>query len=322
MSKISQITVGANRQPFSWLPNYLINDPSVSAEVLAVALYLNGKPDNWRCRPFDIKKRFGWGDRIWYRVSRELKELGLLHENITKDGTQLWFGFDEAGLTFCRPDKSRPCKTSSLNNKEYTNKDLLKNKDLICASENASGGRSGNPRVAEKGTAGAVETVTTNKYEATTSKNLRSTKNITQQKAASDVSKKVDDKFNEQFFVLLWGLYPLKKNKEAARKALGKVFRGLTPKDRDALAKAVYEGLRAHIGEHETKQELAKQGADVWVPELPHLATWINNRRWEDGYQDPTELLSSAKKKTSSPFSGLEEFSNQIKQWEQESGQN
>ena len=46
-----------------------------------------------------------------------------------------------------------------------------------------------------------------------------------------------------------------------------------------------------------TKKQLKEQGADIFVAELPYLSTWLHNKRWEDDYQNPTEILNSAQRK-------------------------
>lgn len=85
------IIIGSKLPVFSWLPNYLINDSRVTAEILGVALYLNGKPEGWVPRAYDIKKRFGFGKEKWERISREMRELGMLHHVTTQKGKQLVF---------------------------------------------------------------------------------------------------------------------------------------------------------------------------------------------------------------------------------------
>jgi len=60
-------------------------------EILAVALYLNGKPPGWVPRAYDIKKRFGIGKEKWERISKLMRELGLLHDVQTQQGKQLVF---------------------------------------------------------------------------------------------------------------------------------------------------------------------------------------------------------------------------------------
>lgn len=134
MPHSTQIQVKIN-SPFSWLPNYLINDPNVSAEALAVAMYLNGKPHDWQARPFDIRKRFGWGDHKWRSVSKELTVLGLLKHAKHQHGTTMVFCllFDPQPCSSpVKPppvDFSRVRKPTSLirktNNTKKENKKLL-----------------------------------------------------------------------------------------------------------------------------------------------------------------------------------------------------
>lgn len=105
----------------------------------------------------------------------------------------------------------------------------------------------------------------------------------------------------QEIFNKLWPLYPLKVAKQAALKAFTKIFKGKPMKEAEELANAILLGLTAYITERETKESLQKQGAKIWVAELPHLSTWLNNKRWDDEYQTPEQLLKDAKPK----FGGL-----------------
>ncbi len=69
----------------------MVNDPRFTLEVLAVALYLNGKPEGWVPRAYDIKKRFDIGKEKWEKISKLMRELGLLHDTHTQNGKELSF---------------------------------------------------------------------------------------------------------------------------------------------------------------------------------------------------------------------------------------
>ena len=69
--------------------------------------------------------------------------------------------------------------------------------------------------------------------------------------------------------------------------------------------------LAAHINEHRAKCDLKEQRADIWVPELPYLSSWLNQARWHDHYQTPEEILITAtRKKQTLDLSAIES------QWE------
>jgi len=51
---------------------------SLSAEALAAWAYLSGKPPQWKVRVEEVRAHFGWGDFLWRKVSRELRERGLM----------------------------------------------------------------------------------------------------------------------------------------------------------------------------------------------------------------------------------------------------
>ena len=72
--------------PFSWLPNSLVSDPNVSAEVLAVALYLNRKRGDFHVTHSNIKERFGWGDKKWQAIFEEMISLEIIgHDQKIKE---------------------------------------------------------------------------------------------------------------------------------------------------------------------------------------------------------------------------------------------
>lgn len=247
---------GAKQDFFGKLPNYLINDLTFSANAMAVALYLESKPGNWICHPNDIRKRFGWGRHTWLKVSRELKERGLLIETKIQHSTELrfeisWNIMPQKAKSETMPISTRVeiqtvrnsdgAKIDTLSNKDSSIKiDLLNNKHSLCESEKNE-----------------IETI----------------------------------------FEQLWEGYPLKKAKQKALEAFKKVLDGKAAEEAKELLGAIYRGFKAHLEEHNAKQQLKQQGAEIWIPELPHLSTWLNQRRWEDGYQSAADLLATATKK-------------------------
>src|SRR6185312_14025850 len=80
-----------HKQPFTIVPNFLVNDLNISANALAVISYLAGKPEGWIVRPYDIKKRFKWGNHTWRKVSIELRDIGLVADKKHSGGTTLYF---------------------------------------------------------------------------------------------------------------------------------------------------------------------------------------------------------------------------------------
>ncbi len=60
------------------IPNHLINEGGLSAEAIAVLVWILAQPADYTFRVPDIKKRFGWGNFLWRRISAELKERGIL----------------------------------------------------------------------------------------------------------------------------------------------------------------------------------------------------------------------------------------------------
>ena len=252
---MSIVTIGKKSAPFSWLPNYLVNDPNVSSDALAVALYLNGKPEGWQARPVDIKKRFGWGRHTWLSVSKELRELGVLHEIKHKDGTSLYFELPDQDppSDFRTVRKPTVGKSDPLINKDYTNKDLTKNKEDICASDDAQ-------RSEIK--------VDKNKSKATSQQLM-------------------------QIFEKLWDYYPVKKGKQRAYLLFLKLTHGKTLDEVENLSKEIWGGLTAMLQEHRWMKEFKQEECGkLFIPNLPHGSTFFAQKRWLDTYEtDATKLL-------------------------------
>ncbi len=120
-----------------------------------------------------------------------------------------------------------------------------------------------------------------------------------------------NDQLTAKLFEEMWKMYPLKKAKQKALEALKGVVSGIGLPEAEKLAKTIWGGFSAHVAEHQAKLQLKQQGADIWVPELPHLTTWLNQRRWEDDYQSPEDILRGATRKK--PGLDLEAFESQWK---------
>lgn len=82
--------------------------------------------------------------------------------------------------------------------------------------------------------------------------------------------KRRDAEYTSPQFVAFWGLYPRKVAKHVAATTWWKL-------ELDAVADQVIAGLKTQL------PEFARREAD----KVPHPATWLNARRWED--EAPTE---------------------------------
>lgn len=130
-------------QPFTAVPNHIVNNQNISVEALGVITYLAGKPEGWIARVYDIRKRFKLGEKKWERISKELRALGVLSHIQTGEGRQLVFE-----LKWIREDVDKPvekpCDPTPENRtmpdptrgnrgiykERYTKKDLLEKKNL------------------------------------------------------------------------------------------------------------------------------------------------------------------------------------------------
>ena len=60
------------------IPDYLINEGGLTSEAISALIWIKNQPPDYTFRVRDIKKRFGWGNFLWRRISNELKERGIL----------------------------------------------------------------------------------------------------------------------------------------------------------------------------------------------------------------------------------------------------
>ncbi len=130
-----------HNQPFTAVPNHLVNNDDISANALAAITYLAGKPMGWIARSYDIKRRFKWGDYTWRCVSKELRALGLLRDMNHCEGKQLIFELTweekavnnpvdkhvEPPVDFQRMQKPT-VGNQRIYKERYTKKDLLEKK--------------------------------------------------------------------------------------------------------------------------------------------------------------------------------------------------
>ncbi|MCL4853372.1 MAG: hypothetical protein KJZ78_18610 [Bryobacteraceae bacterium] len=90
------------------------------------------------------------------------------------------------------------------------------------------------------------------------------------------VSKREADSLVEKWFAEFWETYPRKVGKAAALRIAGKVAK--FPKDREAIM----AGLTRQLPELQSREPQY----------IPHAATWLNQRRWEDEPESPTQALT------------------------------
>ncbi len=85
-------------EPYSKLNHKFIQKSKLSNSSIRVVLYLRSFPKTWIPRPLDIQKNCNFGDFVWRRVSKELREAGYLRLKLGpkgKGGSVL--EFDEKG---------------------------------------------------------------------------------------------------------------------------------------------------------------------------------------------------------------------------------
>lgn len=79
--------------PFTIIPNYIINDVTMFIETRMAWIYLfsRRRVPNWTVYPRDVQKMCGFGERGWRRASKQLREYGYLVEVYTQKGSILKF---------------------------------------------------------------------------------------------------------------------------------------------------------------------------------------------------------------------------------------
>lgn len=78
------------KQPFSWEPNSIINNPNISMKAKGLWLYMNSKPEGWNFAANRIAEDCCDGPDSIRAGLRELIENGLLSAKKRPDGTILY----------------------------------------------------------------------------------------------------------------------------------------------------------------------------------------------------------------------------------------
>jgi len=90
----AKIKIRRLTESYSIVPNSFAQSEKLSMESIAVGVYLNSLPADWIPRPVQIQKHFNFGDRVWRKISKELREFGYLRlekGGNTGGGTHLEF---------------------------------------------------------------------------------------------------------------------------------------------------------------------------------------------------------------------------------------
>jgi hypothetical protein len=68
--------MAGKRDPFARIPHTMLDDPAISWRSKGILAYLCGKPDGWKTRATDIRKRGKEGERAVWTALRELRKAG------------------------------------------------------------------------------------------------------------------------------------------------------------------------------------------------------------------------------------------------------
>lgn len=226
----------------------VLNDSieGLSAESIATFVYLQSKPVDWVIRVSEVRKRFGFGDHTWRKISKELRDKGLLFDWLERDSRgkvvakvlcmgsepleSIPLNTDDMGLSI--PSSSddlgpsipltshvvvqpRRCSPTDLLNKDY-----LQKKEKIQKAD----------------------------------------------KSAEPKTSKTDDPGFTEF----WNVYGHKVKKQNAIRMWNKL------KEPDRVHALSY------VASKPFKSWRLKQFKPSGECFLPHPSTWLNDRRWED----------------------------------------
>jgi hypothetical protein len=131
------------RVRFSQISNGPINDEALSADGLALLVYLCSKAEGWLVMAGDIRRRFGWGKNKVYQVIGHLIEQGYMIRSYHRTGgvTKPVYAFDDdkcfpgngettAASAFPeikKPEKRFPGNRDHNNTRELQNTELFNN---------------------------------------------------------------------------------------------------------------------------------------------------------------------------------------------------
>ena len=75
------------RQNFTVIPNDMANDDRLGADALGLLVYLLTKPNDWKVRVNELRKRFDMGKDKTYRILGNLEQLGYVtRESVRTEG--------------------------------------------------------------------------------------------------------------------------------------------------------------------------------------------------------------------------------------------
>jgi len=113
------------------------------------------------------------------------------------------------------------------------------------------------------------------------------------------ISKNLNKKELSEVFDKLWEYYPVKKGRLKAYTTFLQLANGKPRVEVERLAKDIWNGIVGLLQEHRWLREAAAhESFKVFVPELPHGATWFTQERWNDTYEtDPIKFLANIRAK-------------------------
>lgn len=105
-------TVKNKENPYSQIPNKIINNPNLSYKAKGVLIYLISKPNNWETRISDIVKHGREGETAVSSAIKELEEAGYIIRKKIRGKDGKWAGWET--LVFEEPQGVSPSQEAPL----------------------------------------------------------------------------------------------------------------------------------------------------------------------------------------------------------------
>lgn len=247
----------STRTGFAAIPNDFLQDKNISIEAKGTAAFLQSLPEGWRVQAWYVQRELNYGERVWQKVAKELKDCGYLKYypgglpggshyefNIWQYETKLIEpGNDKMSAPGGNDKMSAPLKSGARKMSSHINK-------LDPKKETNTQKQINNTPIPPKGDFLTLDLIT-------------------------------------ETFERWWDQYPNKKGKEKAFISFRKLCKNLDMQGLEGLLMSMMDGLVSHIHEEYHHREIAKlyPDMDVFYPTWPHGSTWINQKRWLDVYE-------------------------------------
>lgn len=110
---------------FSKQNNDLVNDETMSATATAILVYLLSKPENWKLRVNDLKRRFNCGSHSIRKALKWLQQAGYIYYHRLTSGHTVWHIFNTPQQVSSQNKPSSPVKSTQTEKPQVENQPVL-----------------------------------------------------------------------------------------------------------------------------------------------------------------------------------------------------